>query len=127
LGMYLLAFLGWRWGYAWRKESMPASLAVLWLPLPYVLGHAGLLHGPRLPLDGVLLTFAAFALVCLVPGVGGRLREGKAPPVAAADEQPEAQPDAVALGDSGHHDATALGTAMPHQGPQQKPPGGRSW
>jgi hypothetical protein len=76
LGMLALAFLGWRWSYGWRWESLPASLAVVWIPLPYILTHAGRLSGPRLPLDGVLLCYAAFALVGLVPGVGGLLREG---------------------------------------------------
>lgn len=75
ISLYLLAFLGWRWTYGWRRECMPATLAVLWLPLPYLLSHAEALHGARLPLDGVLLCYAAFALTCLVPGIGGTLRE----------------------------------------------------
>ena len=75
LGMLLIAVLGWRWSYAWRKESMPASLALVWVPLPYLLSHAERLHGPRLPLDGVLLTYVAFALCCLLPKIGQRLRE----------------------------------------------------
>jgi len=62
-----LALLGWRWTYPWRFEAMPSSLALVWIPLPYVLSHAGLLHGARLPLDGVLLTYAAFALACAWP------------------------------------------------------------
>jgi 4-amino-4-deoxy-L-arabinose transferase-like glycosyltransferase len=62
LALLILAFLGWRWTFSWRHESLPASLAVLWIPLPYLLGHAEGLVGPRLPLDGVLLTYAAFAL-----------------------------------------------------------------
>ncbi len=61
--------LGWRWSYGWRAESMPAALAMICIPLPYILSHAEFLSGPRLPLDGVLLCFAAFALLCLVPGV----------------------------------------------------------
>ena len=70
-------FLGWRrWSYGWRKESMPASLAVIWIPLPYILGHAESLSGPRLPLDGVLLCYAAFAAACMIPGVGGYLFRG---------------------------------------------------
>lgn len=86
LTMLVLALLGWRWTYGWRKEQMPASLALLWLPLPYILSHAEALSGPRLPLDGVLLTYAAFALVCLVPGVGTNLREARK----AVDEEPAA-------------------------------------
>src|SRR5262245_21099374 len=74
--MLFLAFLGWRWSYGWRWESIPAALAMMWVPIPYILGHAGGLSGDRLPLDGVLLTFAAFALCCAVPGVGGHLLAG---------------------------------------------------
>jgi hypothetical protein len=86
LGLLGLALLGWRWSYGWRQESMPAALAMIWVPLPYVLSHAEVLSGPRLPLDGVLICYAAFALACLVPRVGGPLREargaGEAPPAA---------------------------------------------
>jgi 4-amino-4-deoxy-L-arabinose transferase-like glycosyltransferase len=67
LGMLLLMFLGWRWSFAWRRLSMPISVAVIWVPLPYLLSHAEALSGPRLPLDGVLLSYAAFALTCFVP------------------------------------------------------------
>ena len=78
-GMLLLALLGWRWTYGWRKDAMPSSLALFWIPLPYVLGHAEALHGPRLPLDGILLCYAAFALCCLVPGLSGYLLEARKP------------------------------------------------
>jgi 4-amino-4-deoxy-L-arabinose transferase-like glycosyltransferase len=71
-----LALLGWRWTYAFRRAGMPASLAAFWIPLPYVLSHAEALSGARLPLDGVLLSMAAFAVACFLPGVGRRLREG---------------------------------------------------
>lgn len=64
--MLLLALVGWRWSYAWRWESFPLALAAFWVPLPYVIGHAEALSGPRLPLDGVLLCFAAVALVGLL-------------------------------------------------------------
>jgi hypothetical protein len=87
LGMLALGLLGWRWTYGWRREAMPSSLAVIWIPLPYILSHAGELSGPRLPLDGVLLCYSAFALLCLVPGIGGRLlrgAEGEEPPVTQA-------------------------------------------
>src|SRR6266545_890628 len=73
LFMLLFGVLGWRWTYGWRQEMGPASLAVLWIPLPYLLSHAEALSGPRLPLDGILLCYAAFALACLLPGVGKRL------------------------------------------------------
>lgn len=79
LAMLALAFVGWRWTYPWRREAMPAALAVIWLPLPYVLGHAERLAGPRLPLDGVLLCYAAFVLACLLPRLGARLRAGTPP------------------------------------------------
>lgn len=76
VAMLVLGFLGWRWTYGWRKTAMPAALAVFWIPLPYILGHAEWYAGPRLPLDGVLLSFAAFAVCCLLPGVGGFLLRG---------------------------------------------------
>jgi 4-amino-4-deoxy-L-arabinose transferase-like glycosyltransferase len=78
LGMLLLGFLGWRWTYGWRLWSGPAALAVTWAALPYILSHAEALAGPRLPLDGILLSYAAFALVYLLPVVGARLRPGAA-------------------------------------------------
>jgi hypothetical protein len=73
LAMLALAVLGWRWSYGWRWESVIAAIAMIWVPIPYILGHAEALSGPRLPLDGVLLCYAAFALVCLVPGINGTL------------------------------------------------------
>ena len=69
LGMFVLALLGWRWSYAWRRYGRMATIAALFVPLPYVLSHAEYLSGPRLPLDGVLLCYAAFALASLVPGL----------------------------------------------------------
>jgi len=78
LGLLLLAFVGWRWTYGWRRAATPAMLAVIWVPLPYLLSHADRLVGPRLPLDGVLLCLAAFTLVALLPRVGKRLRAGLA-------------------------------------------------
>jgi hypothetical protein len=86
LAVLLLGGLGWRWTYAFWHESMPAALAVLWVPLPYLLSHAEALSGPRLPLDGVLLCYAAFAVACLVPGVGRGLLHGP------NDQQPRARP-----------------------------------
>jgi 4-amino-4-deoxy-L-arabinose transferase-like glycosyltransferase len=75
----LFGALGWRWSYAWRWESLPASLAVFWIPLPYILSHAENLQGPRLPLDGVLLCYVALALICIIPVVGRPLLHGPAP------------------------------------------------
>lgn len=66
LAMLTLGLLGWRWTAGWSFEAMPSSLALVWIPLPYVLSHAEWLHGPRLPLDGVLLSYSAFAVVCLI-------------------------------------------------------------
>jgi hypothetical protein len=83
LGMLFFSLLGWRWTYGWRWESMPSSLAFIWIPLPYILSHAEMLSGPRLPLDGVLLCYAAFALLCLMPGLGKELFAGGTGP----DEQ----------------------------------------
>src|SRR5262249_32747930 len=60
LGMLVLGVLGWRWTYGWRVESMPGALAVAWIVLPYLLSHAEALNGPRLPLDGLFLTYGAF-------------------------------------------------------------------
>ena len=74
--MLLLGLLGWRWTYGWRKQSRLAALALLWIPVPYLLSHAEFLSGPRLPLDGILLCYAAFVLVCLVPGMGRELAMG---------------------------------------------------
>lgn len=76
LGMSVLGLLGWRWSYGWRAESAPAALAMIWIPLPYILSHAEALSGPRLPLDGVLLCYTAFALLCFVPGVRRGLLDG---------------------------------------------------
>jgi hypothetical protein len=65
LAMILLGLLGWRWSHAWPAATLP-SLALIWVPLPYLLSHAEALHGPRLPIDGILLTYAALALCRLV-------------------------------------------------------------
>jgi 4-amino-4-deoxy-L-arabinose transferase-like glycosyltransferase len=73
LAMLALAVLGWRWSYGWRWESVIAAVAMIWVPVPFILSHAEALSGPRLPLDGVLLCYAAFGLVCLIPGLNGPL------------------------------------------------------
>jgi hypothetical protein len=69
IAMLSLGLLGWRWSHGWNREASLASLALLWIPLPYVLTHADSFSGPRLPLDGVLLTFTAFALAWIFPPV----------------------------------------------------------
>lgn len=84
LVMLLLGLLGWRWTHAWRSQTGLATLAIIWVPLPYLLTHAETLWGPRLPLDGLLLCYVAFALCCLVPGLRGWLTEG--PPEAVPRE-----------------------------------------
>jgi hypothetical protein len=80
LTMVLLAMIGWRWSYGWRHSSMLLSLAVIWIPLPYLLSHAEHFSGPRLPLDGALLCYAAVAVAGIIPwtqlGGGRALREG---------------------------------------------------
>ena len=69
LVMFTLGLMGWRWSYGWNPGANLASLAFLWVPLPYILSHAEDFSGPRLPLDGVLLTFVAFALAWMLPPV----------------------------------------------------------
>ena len=53
--------------------------AAMGTPLPYILGHAAHLHGPRMPLDGIFLTYTAFVLACLWPPTARLLWQG--PPV----------------------------------------------
>jgi hypothetical protein len=66
--LLVLGAVGWRLSESWAKSTRLATLAVLLLPLPYLLSHAEDLSGPRLPVDAVLLCYAAFALACLIPG-----------------------------------------------------------
>lgn len=68
LVMFVLALLGWRWSCGWSRSARLASLAAVWVPLPYVLGHAEALSGPRLPYDGLLLCYAAYAAVACLRG-----------------------------------------------------------
>jgi len=96
LAMLPLALIGWRWSYLWRRSARLAAIAVIWLPLPYLLSHADLLSGPRLPLDGVLLCYGAFTLACLVPGLRHDLARGG--PGSAAKEKKDktsGRPDAL--------------------------------
>lgn len=71
-----LGLIGCRWTYPWRVRAMPSSLALFCIPLPYFLGHADWLHGPRLAIDGILLTYAAFVLACLWPPTATILQNG---------------------------------------------------
>jgi hypothetical protein len=66
LAMLILGVLGWRWSYAWSYAANPSSLALIWITLPYVITHAALLSGPRLPLDGIFLCYAGLAITCLL-------------------------------------------------------------
>lgn len=77
VALLLLAMLGWRWSYGWKSTTGLLAVALLTIPLPYILGHADALHGSRLPLDGVLILFAAAGLVGLVPGLNGQLFRGE--------------------------------------------------
>jgi 4-amino-4-deoxy-L-arabinose transferase-like glycosyltransferase len=81
LGMLILGVLGWRWTFGFRFTAMPSSLAVMWIPVPYILSHADFLSGPRLPLDGVLLCYAAFAVGCILPRLSPALWAGDRPVV----------------------------------------------
>jgi 4-amino-4-deoxy-L-arabinose transferase-like glycosyltransferase len=74
--MLFFGALGWRWSFGWRYESMPAGLAVVWVFIPYLLSHGEARYGPRLPVDGVILCYVAFALAAFVPAVVSDLREG---------------------------------------------------
>ncbi len=67
LAMLALAALGWRWSNPWAREGRLLTLAVVFCFLPYLLSHGEGLHGPRLPLDGVLLTYAAIGIIGWLP------------------------------------------------------------
>jgi Dolichyl-phosphate-mannose-protein mannosyltransferase len=67
--LFALAFLGWRLSHTWRDYARLGTIAALVIPLPYLVTHAEALSGPRLPYDGVLLCFAAFALASFIPGL----------------------------------------------------------
>ena len=78
LFMLVFGLLGWRWTSKFSLQAMPTSLTLFWFPLPYIIGHAAGLVGPRLPLDGVVLCYAAFALACLLtPYRAGLLRSAR--------------------------------------------------
>src|SRR5207237_3918434 len=62
LVMLGLGILGWRWSYPWAYDARLITLAVVFCFLPYFLSHVAGGQGSRLPLDGILLTFAALAL-----------------------------------------------------------------
>lgn len=76
LGMLVLGMLGWRWTYAWHSSSGLAAIAAICIPIPYVLSYGDHLWGPRLPLDGLLLTYSACAIIYFLPVVRGNLAKG---------------------------------------------------
>lgn len=75
--MLVFALIGWRRSAHWRRGMSLLTQAAIWIPLPYLLGHAGILVGPRLPLDGVWLSFAALGLAGIL-GLGPLEREESA-------------------------------------------------
>jgi hypothetical protein len=75
--MYFFALFGWRWSYGWKSRTTLLTLALIWIPLPYILSHAGPLHDSRLPLDGVFVTMAVVGLFGMIPLIGTRLLAGE--------------------------------------------------
>lgn len=65
LFLFVFGLLGWRRSATMGGGHWLAALALIWAPLPYLLSHAEYLVGPRLPVDGVWLTFAAVGLSTL--------------------------------------------------------------
>jgi hypothetical protein len=82
LALLVLGFLGWRWSLGRRMPARLATLAALWIPLPYLLTHGDYFSGPRLPLDGILICFSAFALARLLPGGSELMATPTEPPAA---------------------------------------------
>ncbi|GIW79842.1 MAG: hypothetical protein KatS3mg105_1649 [Gemmatales bacterium] len=62
--VYLFGFVGWRLSYRRRQDSGLLVAATFLLPLPYLVGHAEMLNGPRLPFDALWICYASFALAC---------------------------------------------------------------
>jgi hypothetical protein len=56
-----LAVFGWRTSAG--EDCGLAALALILLPIPYLLSHAEKLSGPRLPWDALLAIFAGHAIV----------------------------------------------------------------
>ncbi len=77
ISLLILAFLGWRWSYVWRREMRIGTLALILLPLPFILSHGEAMSGPRLPFDGVLICFAAYGVVGWLPSIARRTKQGK--------------------------------------------------
>ncbi len=69
LGLLILGILGWRLSQNWSNECRLATLAFVWIPIPYLLSHAESLSGPRLPWDVPLIVFAGYAIAWILPAV----------------------------------------------------------
>ncbi len=67
--LFLMGVIGWRLSHAWSGECRLATLALVWIPIPYLLSHAESLSGPRLPWDVPLIVFAGYAIAWLLPSV----------------------------------------------------------
>ena len=62
LALVFLGVAGWRRSRETPSECRLVAIALIWLPLPYLLSHGETLSGPRLPWDAVLILFAGYAL-----------------------------------------------------------------
>lgn len=69
LVLLVLGIAGWRLSAGWAVETRLATFALLAVPLPYLLSHAEMLSGPRLPWDAPLIVFAGYAIAWLFPAV----------------------------------------------------------
>ena len=69
LGLFILGLFGWRFSHFWSTECRLATLALVWIPIPYLLSHAESLSGPRLPWDAPLIVFAGYAIAWILPSV----------------------------------------------------------
>jgi hypothetical protein len=54
--------------HRWRENQGMLIWGLFAAALPVIATHAGLLHGPRLPVDVVLLVYCAFAAASFIPG-----------------------------------------------------------
>jgi hypothetical protein len=75
--MYFFGLFGWRWSYGWKSRTTLLTLALIWVPIPYILSHAGPLHSSRLPLDGVFVTMAVVGLLGMIPILNAKLLAGE--------------------------------------------------
>jgi hypothetical protein len=54
--------------HLWRENQGILLWGLVAAALPIISSHAGLLHGPRLPADAILIVYCAFAAASLIPG-----------------------------------------------------------